>query len=366
MIPLLDLRTQYESIRSEIEPAVLGVLERCQYVLGPEVEAFEGEFAEYCGAKHGIGVNSGTSALHMALLAAGVGPGDEVVTTPFTFVATVAAILYSGARPVLADIDPVSLTLDPERFEAAITERTRAVIPVHIHGHPADMDPIVEIAARRGIVVIEDAAQAHGAAYHGRPAGSLGDIACFSFYPGKNLGACGEGGMVVTDDPDVARRVRMLRDWGQEKKYEHVMKGFNARLEGVQGAALRVKLRHLEAWTEARRERAALYDRLLAGAAVTTPAQLPWARHVYHVYAVRHPDRAALQAALSEREIQSGIHYPQPVHLLAGYRDLGYSEGDFPVSERAAAETLSLPMYPELPLEWVEEVAAAVVQEASA
>jgi dTDP-4-amino-4,6-dideoxygalactose transaminase len=365
VIPFLDLRTQYATIRAEIEPAVLGVLERCEYILGPEVAAFEEEFAAYSGAKHGIGVNSGTSALHLALLAADVGPGDEVVTTPFTFVATVAAILYAGARPILADIDPATLTLDPERFRAAITPRTKAVIPVHIHGHPADMDPIAEIARARGIVVIEDAAQAHGARYHDRPAGSLGDIACFSFYPGKNLGACGEGGMIVTDDDEVAHKLRMLRDWGQEKKYQHVMKGFNARLEGVQGAALRVKLRHLEAWTEARRERAALYDRLLRDADVTTPAQMPWARHVYHVYAIRTPGRDALQAALLEREIQTGIHYPQPVHLLEGYRDLGYDDGDFPVAERAAVETLSLPMYPELPLDWVEEVASAVGELAS-
>lgn len=362
MIPFLDLRTQYESIRAEIEPAVFGVMERCQFILGPEVEAFESEFAAYSGARHGIGVNSGTSALHMALLAAGVGPGDEVITTPFTFVATVAAILYTGARAVLADIDPASLTLDPERFEAAITPKTKAVIPVHIHGQCADMDPIVEIARTRGIVVIEDAAQAHGAKYHGRPAGSLGDMACFSFYPGKNLGACGEGGLVVTDDDTYEHTLRMLRDWGQEKKYHHVMKGYNARLEGIQGAALRVKLRHLEAWTEARRERAALYNRLLAGSGVVTPTEMPWARHVYHVYAVQTPHRDALQAALQEREIQSGIHYPQPVHLLEGYRDLGYVEGDFPVAEKTAAQTLSLPMYPELPLEWVEEVASAVTE----
>jgi len=360
VIPFIDLRTQYETIRAEIEPAVLGVLERCQYVLGPEVEAFEHEFAAYSGAKHGIGVNSGTSALHMALLAAGVGPGDEVVTTPFTFVATVAAILYAGARPVLVDIDPVSLTLDPRCFEAAITSHTKAVIPVHIHGECADMDPIVEVTRAHGIVVIEDAAQAHGARYRDRSAGSLGDMACFSFYPGKNLGACGEGGMVVTDDDEFAHKVRMLRDWGQEKKYEHVMKGFNARLEGVQGAALRVKLRHLEGWTEARRERAALYGRLLVDAPVSTPVEMPWARHVYHVYAIRTPKRDALQAALLERGIQTGIHYPQPVHLLKGYRDLGYAEGDFPVAEKTAAETLSLPMYPELPLESVEDVAAAV------
>ena len=360
MIPFLDLRTQYEAIRSEIEPAVLGVLERCQYVLGPEVEAFEREFAAYTGTKHGVGVNSGTSALHMALLAADVGPGDEVITTPFTFVATVAAILYAGARPVFADVDPMSLTLAPEQLERALSAKTKAVIPVHIHGHPADMDPIIEIAHARGVVVLEDAAQAHGARYHGRPVGSLADIACFSFYPGKNLGACGEGGMVITDDDEVARRVRMLRDWGQEEKYNHVMKGYNARLEGVQGAALRVKLRHLDGWTEARRERAALYDRLLADAGVKTPTQMPWAQHVYHVYAVRTPKRDALQAALLERGIQTGIHYPQPVHLLAGYKDLGYLEGDFPNSEKAAAETLSLPMYPELPLESVEEVAAAV------
>jgi len=363
VIRLLDLSAQYDTIREEIEPAVLEALASCQYVLGPQVAAFESEFASYCGDEHGVGVNSGTSALHLALLAAGVGPGDEVVTSPFTFVATVAAILYAGARPVFADIDPTTLTLDAGAFENAITGRTRAVIPVHIHGHCADMDRITRIASTRGITVIEDAAQAHGAEYRGRRAGSLADAACFSFYPGKNLGACGEGGMVVTDDTELAHKVRMLRDWGQEKKYEHVMKGFNARLEGLQGAALRVKLRHLDEWTDARRARAALYDQLLGSGSIRIPVEMDWARHVYHVYAIRVPRRTELQKALLAEGIETGIHYPQPVHLLEGYRDLGYSEGDFPVSEQASAETLSLPMYPELPLEAVEQVAEALLKQ---
>ena len=271
VIPFVDLKAQYASIKSEVNAAIQGVLDSCQFTLGSEVAAFEEEFAAYCQAKHGIGVNSGTSALHLALLAAGVGPGDEVITVPFTFVATVAAIHYTGARPVFVDIDPRSFTMDVKAIEAAITPRTKAILPVHLYGQPADMDPILEIAKRHGLVVIEDAAQAHGAEYKGRRAGSMGDMGCFSFYPGKNLGAYGEGGMVTTDNPEFARTIRMLRDWGAERKYEHVLKGYNYRLEGIQGAVLRVKLRHLEAWTEGRRAAAAHYDRLLAGSGVPTP-----------------------------------------------------------------------------------------------
>ena len=271
MIPFVDLKTQYASIKDEVITAIQGVLETCQFTLGPEVTAFETEFAAYCQARHGIGVNTGTSALHLALLAANVGPGDEVITVPFTFVATVSAVCYTGAKPVFVDIDPRTFNIDANLIEAAITERTKAIVPVHLYGQPADMDPILEVARRNGLAVIEDACQAHGAEYKGRRAGSLGDMGCFSFYPGKNLGAYGEGGMVVTDNPEHARTIRMLRDWGAERKYHHVLKGYNYRMEGIQGAVLRVKLRHLESWTDRRRRAAARYDWLLAGSGVRIP-----------------------------------------------------------------------------------------------
>ena len=360
MIPFVDLKSQYASIKDEVNTAIQGVLDSCQFTLGSEVAAFEQEFAAYCHAQHGIGVNSGTSALHLALLAAGVGRGDEVITVPFTFVATVAAIHYSGARTVFVDIDPRSFTMDAARIEAAITPNTKAILPVHLYGQPADMTPILEIAKKRGLVVIEDAAQAHGAEYEGRRVGSIGDMGCFSFYPGKNLGAYGEGGMVTTNNPDYARTIRMLRDWGAERKYEHVLKGYNYRLEGIQGAVLRIKLRRLEAWTEARRSVAACYDRILAGSGVRTPEAMPYARHVYHIYAIRTAHRQAWQEALQTQGIQTGIHYPIPVHLLPAYADLGYRQGQFPHAEKAAAEVLSLPMFPELSSAQCKTVSAAV------
>jgi dTDP-4-amino-4,6-dideoxygalactose transaminase len=361
VIPFVDLKAQYLSIKTEIDAAILGVLDSCQFTLGPEVAAFEREFAAYCQAPHGIGVNTGTSALHLALLAAGVGPGDEVITVPFTFVATVSAIDYTGATPVFVDIDPRRFTMDPQAIEAAITERTKAIIPVHLYGQPADMDPIMEVAKRHGLVVIEDACQAHGAEYKGRRAGSIGDLGCFSFYPGKNLGAYGEGGMVVTASAEHARTIRMLRDWGAEKKYQHVLKGFNFRLEGIQGAVLRVKLRHLERWTEARRDAAARYDALFANSGVETPWVAADSRHVYHVYVVRSSDRQAWQDLLAAQGIQTGIHYPTPVHLLPAFADLGYRAGQFPHAERAANEVLSLPMFPELTAAQGDEVARAVI-----
>ncbi len=360
MIPFVDLKAQYASIKEDVNAAIQHVLDTCQFTLGSEVAAFEEEFAAYCGAKYGMGVNTGTSALHLALLAAKIGPGDEVITTPFTFVATVAAIYYSGATPVFVDIDPKSFTIDTSAIEAAITERTKAIIPVHLYGQPADMDPILEIAKKRQLVVIEDACQAHGAEYKGRRVGSLGAMGCFSFYPGKNLGAYGEGGMVVSSDAEYTRTVRMLRDWGAERKYQHVLKGYNYRLEGIQGAILRVKLRHLEAWTEARRTAAANYDRLFSGSRVDAPTAMSYARHVYHIYAIRTRQREAWQARLLQQGIQTGIHYPIPVHLLPAYSDLGYKAGDFPHSEQAANEVLSLPMFPELTRRQCEEVAAAV------
>ena len=360
MIPFLDLRAQYSSIKDEIQQAVTGVFESGQFVLGEDVAAFESEFARYVGAAHGIAVNTGTSALHLALLAAGVGPGDEVITVPFTFVATVAAICYTGARPVFVDVDPRSFTLDVAQLEAAITPKTKAILPVHIYGQPADMDPILAIARERNLIVIEDACQAHGAEYRGRRVGSIGDLACFSFYPGKNLGACGEGGIVTTSNARYAETIRMQRDWGQAKKYHHVLRGYNYRMEGLQGAILRVKLRHLEAWTALRRSRAAEYAVFLKAADVVAPPEMSYARHVYHVYAVRTTDRTQLQRTLQSYGVQTGIHYPIPVHLQEAYRDLGYTAGTFPESERAANEVLSLPMYPELSNSQIEIVAAAV------
>ena len=360
MIPFVDLKAQYRTIKPEVGAAIERVLESCEFTLGSEVAAFETEFAAYCQAQHAVGVNSGTSALHLALLAAGVGCGDEVITVPFTFVATVSAIHYTGARPVFVDIEPRTFTIDVTAIDAAITPRTKAIIPVHLYGQPADMDSILEIAKRRGLAVIEDAAQAHGAEYKGRRVGSIGDVGCFSFYPGKNLGAYGEGGMVVTNNPEYARVIRMLRDWGAEKKYQHVLKGYNYRLEGLQAAVLRVKLRYLEEWTEARRAAARRYDSLFAGSGVPTPAAVPTSRHVYHIYAIRTARRPEWQEALQAQGIQTGVHYPTPVHLLPAFADLGYQAGAFPHSERAAREVLSLPMFSELTAAQSETVACAV------
>lgn len=347
-VPFGDLRAQYRAIKSDIDAAVLRVLDSTQFVLGDEVVAFEREFAAYCQTSDSIAVNTGTSALQVALLAAGIGPGDEVITVPFTFVASVAAIEYTGARPVLVDIDPVHYTMDPAAVEAAITPRTKAIMPVHLFGQPADMDPILDIARRRGLVVIEDAAQAHGADYNGRRCGSIGDLAGFSFYPGKNLGAYGEGGGVTTSNAELARKIRLLRSWGEEKRYEHLVRGFNFRMDGIQGAILRVKLRHLDTWTAARQSRAARYREVLAGTEAVLPAVRPGSTHVYHVFAVRLPQRDAWRAHLGEQGVQTGVHYPVPVHLQPAYADLGYGRGAFPVAESVAGEVLSLPLFPEL------------------
>jgi len=362
VIPLIDLKAQHRSIRDELNAAVGEVLDSAQFILGPQVDALETEFAAYCGVKHGIAVNSGTSALHLALLAAGVGPGDEVITVPFTFIATAAAVWYAGARPIFVDIEPATYTMDPAHVERAITPRTKAILPVHLYGQPADMGPIMDIARRRRLIVIEDAAQAHGAERQGRRAGSIGDLGCFSFYPSKNLGACGEGGMVVTDNAEFARSLRMLRDWGQSEKGRHQIKAFNYRLEGIQGALLRVKLRHLETWTRARQARAALYDRLLAATRAAAPVTAPGARHVYHLYTIRAAQRDALRQELAAQQIQTGVHYPIPVHLQEAFADLGHRRGDFPVAEKAATEVLSLPMYAELPEAQIEMVAAAIAR----
>ena len=360
MIPIADLARQHALLRHELEPAIADVLARGEFVLGPRVVEFEEAFANYCGSRWSVGVNSGTSALHLALVAAGIGPGHEVITTAFSFVATVAAIQYTGARPVLVDIAPHSFNIDVRRIDAAVTPRTRAIVPVHLYGHPADMDPIVNIARQRGLTIIEDAAQAHGAEYKGRRVGCLGDMACFSFYPSKNLGACGEAGMVLTSHPELFRSVHLLRDWGQAGPYRHVARGFNYRMDAIQGAVLGVKLRHLDAWNSARREHAARYDAAITGPELEAPRVAAWARHAYYVYAVRARQRAAVEAELRRRGIETRVHYPTPIHLIEALADLGYRAGDFPNAERAASEVLSIPVHPELTPAQVDTVALAL------
>jgi len=346
-VPFLDLKTQYASIKTEVDEAVLRVLASSTYVLGPEVEAFENEFAQRHNVRHAVAVNTGTSALHVALLAAGIKAGDEVITVSMTFIATVSAIRY--------DIDPVTCTMDVGQLEARITPRTRAIMPVHLYGQPADMDPIMEIAKRHNLIVIEDAAQAHAAEYKGRRVGGIGQIAGFSFYPGKNLGAYGEAGIATTNDDKYAHTMRLLRDWGQEKKYYHDMHAFNYRMDAIQGAILRVKLRQLEKWTDARRAHARLYDELLPKSGIKRAME-----HVYHIYGVYHERRAELQTALQAAGIHTGIHYPIPVHLQRAYSDLGYKVGDLPVTETIARQQLSLPMFPELTDDQIGRVAKEV------
>ena len=360
MIPFIDLQAQYAEIGIEVENEILRVLRNGQYVLGPEVQAFESEFATFCGTKHAVGVNSGTSALHIALRACNIGPGDEVITVPFTFVGTVAAINFSGAHPRLVDIDPQSFTMDPNKIEAQITERTKAIIPVHLFGQAADMDPILSIAKKFGLTVIEDACQAHGATYNGQLVGGLGDIGCFSFYPSKNLGSCGEAGIVVTNDPNRAHNIQMLRNWGQDQKGNYVIKGGNYRLDTLQAAVLRVKLPHTLKWNEARRTLASRYNELLASIDLKTPTTMPYAKHVYHVYAVQTQKREALRQGLETRGIGVKVHYPLPIHLQPAYAELGYKEGDFPCSEKTSKEIISLPIYPQLSNSTIETIVDAV------
>jgi dTDP-4-amino-4,6-dideoxygalactose transaminase len=347
-IPFLDLGAQYASIRDDVLDALRDVAESTTYVLGPRVAEFEKAFADYVGAKHCIGVNSGTSALHLALICGGVGPGDEVITVPMTFIATTWAISYIGATPVFADIDPVTYTMDVRQVERRITRRTRAILPVHLYGQPADLEPLLEIGRRRGIPVIEDAAQAHGASYHGKGAGTLGLCGCYSFYPGKNLGAYGEAGAVVTDEPAIAKRLRALRDHAQSHRYHHAELGFNYRMDAFQGAVLSVKLKHLEAWTEARRRLAQRYRERLEHLPLKLPTEALGRRHVWHLFAVLHPHRDRIRRELEARGIPTGLHYPVPVHLQDAYAHLDHREGDFPISERVARDGFTLPLYPEM------------------
>lgn len=359
-IPLVDLKAQYESIKEEIQTAIHRVLETSQFILGKEVEAFEEEFARYCGARHAVGVNSGTSALQLALLALGVGAGDEIITVSHTFIATVEAICWTGAQPVFVDIDEKTYNMDPAQIEALITKKTKGIIPVHLYGHPADMDPILEIAKRRKLWVLEDACQAHGALYKGKRVGSLGRAACFSFYPGKNLGAYGEGGAVVTNDTELAVRIQKLRNHGGLQKYSHEFIGMNARLEGIQGAILRAKLPHLNRWNELRRRHADEYDSFLKELKVILPYEAPYAQSVFHVYVIRAPERNRLNAYLNERGIGSLVHYPKPNHLLPCFKNLGYREGCLPITEKVCEEVLSLPLFPELKVKQIQEIAQSI------
>ncbi|MCA1644308.1 MAG: DegT/DnrJ/EryC1/StrS family aminotransferase [Chloroflexi bacterium] len=359
-IPLVDLAAQFQPIKHEVMRAIEDVLDSMHLFLGPNMQAFEEEFAAYCGTRTCISVANGTDALHLALRAAGVGQGDEVITVAQTFFATTEAIVMAGATPVYVDIDPRTYLIDVEQIEARITSRTKAIVPVHLYGQMADMDPIMAIAARHDLVVIEDAAQAHGAEYKGRRAGSIGQLGCFSFYYSKNLGAYGESGAVVTSDAELARRLRLYRDHGSELRYHHEEYGFNSRMDEIQAAVLRIKLRHLDTWNAQRRAHAATYDRLLAGGNVGVPKVAADRSHVYYVYVIRSAQRDSLQHRLAEREIGTGVHFPIPIHLQPATRGLGYHPGDLPVTEQAAREVLSIPMYAELNVPQLEWVAASV------
>ncbi len=360
-IPVVDLKKQYESIRTELDDAIARVLAKGSFILGAEVAAFEEEFAEYCEVPHAVGVASGTEALQLALLACGLGKNDEALTAAHTAVATVSAIEATGARPVLVDIDPARYALDPNLLEKSITPRTRAIVPVHLYGCPVDMDPVLKFAREKNLFVVEDCSQAHGALYEGRKVGSLGDIAAFSFYPTKNLGAFGDGGAVVTKNVELAEKVRLLRQYGWKEHYISSVKGINSRLDELQAAILRAKLRHLDDWNIRRRQLADLYFELLAGTELSLPSQPENSRHVFHQFVIRHPRRDALKAYLKEQGIHSLIHYPVPIHLQPAYAEFGFSAGSLPNAERASREVLSLPLYPELTEEKVKRVCQNVI-----
>ena len=364
-VPFLDLKAQYASIKGDIDAAIAGVVESCGFIGGETVRRFERNFAAYSGAKFGVGSCSGTSALHLALLGAGVKRGDEVITACNTFIATTEAIMHAGAKPVLVDVDEETQLIDPAKVEAAITARTRAIIPVHLYGQPADMDAINDIARRKNLKVIADAAQSHGSSIAGDRKKTLGFTTAFSFYPGKNLGAYGDAGLVATDDEEVAITMRALGDHGSKEKYHHLYEGWNYRLDAIQAAVLDVKLKHLDQWTERRRAHAARYDEAFAGSAVQPIKAVPNRTHVYHLYVVRVPDRDATMARLKEKGIATGIHYPLPLHLQPAYAHLGLKQGAFPIAEKVVARIVSLPMYAEMTDEMVDEVAAATIEAAS-
>jgi dTDP-4-amino-4,6-dideoxygalactose transaminase len=360
-VPFLDLKAHHAAFVNEFTSAIREVIESSAFAGGPFVERFEQEFAAYCGSKYAIGVGNGTDALWLALLAFGIGEGDEVITVPNTFVATAEAIICCKAQPVFVDVDEITFTLNPAELEKCLTPRTKAIIPVHLFGQPADMDPILQFARANGLFVIEDAAQAHGALYKGRNAGTIGDAGCFSFYPGKNLGAFGEAGAVVTNDAELAEKIRVLRDHGQSRKYHHTLMGWNCRMDGIQAAVLSVKLCHLEQANLLRRQRASFYNEAFASFDdVATPVEADYARHVYHIYAVRVKERDELRRFLEAKGIGCGVHYPIPIHLQEAWRNFGYSEGAFPITENLAKEFLSLPMFPELAEEQIEYVVRSV------
>jgi len=361
-VPYLDLRAEIKSVRKEIDVAIARALDNCTFCLGPDVVQFEKDFAAFCGAQHCLGMNSGTSALHIALLLLDIGPGDEVITTPYTFIATTWAILYTGAKPVYVDIEPATFNLDPKLLEKAITPRTKAVLPVHLYGHPFDVDAISAICRKHRLPLIEDACQAHGATYKGKIAGTLGEMSCFSFYPAKNLGAAGEGGALVTNDARLAARAKSLREHGSTVRYHHDELGYNYRMEGIQGAVLGVKLKHLRRWTDARRRVAKRYAEALAGTPLGLPREAAGVESAWHLYTVRSPRRDDLKKFLDANGIGNAVHYPLPLHLQKAVAHLGHQAGDFPVAEQASREVLSLPMFPGLTDPQVQRVAEVVKQ----
>lgn len=359
MIPLVDLKAQYNSIKTEIDNAIQGVLDSTSFIMGEELERFEEEFALFCNTKYAIGVANGSDALILALRACGIGEDDEVITVPHTFIATSEAISNAGGKVVFVDIDPKTYTIDVSTIEEKITKKTKAIIPVHLYGQPADMRPIMELAKKYNLKIIEDAAQAHGAEYQGKKVGSNGDVACFSFYPGKNLGAYGDAGMITTNNEEISKKLKLLRNHGRiTKKYEHEIEGYSSRLDNLQAAILRVKLRHLNKWNESRRRSAKKYNELLNNInGIVTPYEADYAKHVYHLYVIRtEKGRDKLREELKSKGIADGIHYPIPLHLQPAYNYLGYKRGDFPITERASQEILSLPMFAELSDEQIEEI----------
>lgn len=357
-VDVFTLKKQYEVIKDEIKGSIEKVMQSGGFIIGEDVGLFEKEFAAYCNVKHGVGVNSGTDALFLACLACGIGKDDEVIVMPYTYIATVLAISMAGATPVFVDIDEKTYNIDVSKIEKAITKKTKAILPVHLYGHPADMDPLMEIAKRHNLKIIEDCAQAHGALYKNKKVGSFGDVSCFSFYPTKNLGAFGDAGMILTNSEDTKKRLLLLRDYGRKDRYEHILKGYNSRLDTLQAAVLRVKLRYLDKWSEERRRNAALYGKLLKDQpGVIIPFEADYARHVFHLYPVRVKHRDSVMKKLADKGVRTLIHYPIPVHLQEAYKDLGYKKGDFPISEKCCEEILSLPMYPELSEEEIRYVA---------
>ena len=359
-VPYLDLRAQLKPLRAELDAAIARTLDNCSFCLGPDVAQFEKDFAAFCGAQHALGFNSGTSALHVAMLLLGVGPGDEVITTPYTFIATSWAISYCGAKPVYVDIDDATFNINPKLIEKAITPRTKVVMPVHLYGQPFDVDAVLEICRTHKLPLVEDSAQSHGAKYKGKTIGTFGEMSGFSFYPGKNLGACGEGGALVTNNSEFARRAKSLREHGSSVRYYHDEVGFNYRMEGIQGAVLGVKLPHLKKWTRERQRVARRYAELLKETPLQLPQEASFAESVWHLYVVRHPRRDELKAHLDANGVGCALHYPLPLHLQKCYASLGHKPGDFPVAEKAARECLSLPIYPELTDAQIQRVAEVV------